>query len=173
MICLLHRSSHERRTMSMNTAMETAKITKLTAQQLKALVSYCLAVNISCPDLTVGEIHEFVVANGKRPVTIQRTKRVLDQMADEGMTGKRMDMNQSGKRHTYRYYPLEKSVRLCVAYSSFLPTKLQTFADALFENTHISISAAMGYISQQNKRINGSVEPVDFAQMSIAWNEGE
>lgn len=157
--------------MSMKTAMQSATINKLTTAQLTSLVAYCLTVNIACPDLTIGEVHEFVVANGKRPVTIQRTQRCLTNMIADGMAGKRIDTSRPGKRVGYRYYPLEKSVRLCVAYADFLPTKLKTFTDALFENTHISISAAMGYISSQNKTINGSIGPVDFAQQSIAWQE--
>jgi hypothetical protein len=157
--------------MSMKTAMQSAPINKLTSAQLIALVSYCLTVNIACPDLTIGEVHEFVTANGKRPVTIQRTQRALTNMIEDGMAGKRIDTSRAGKKMHYRYYPLEKSVRLCIAYSDFLPSKLKTFTDALFENTHISISAAMGYISAQNKVINGSITPVDFAQQSIAWQE--
>lgn len=157
--------------MSMKTAMQAATINKLTEAQLKALVSYCLSVNIACPDLTIGEVHEFVVANGKRPVTIQRTQRVLTNMIAEGMAGKRMNNPQKGKRTSYRYYPLDKTVRLCVAYADFLPTKLNTFTSALFEDTQMAISRVMGYISSQNKTINGGVAPVDFAQQSIAWQE--
>lgn len=159
--------------MSMKTAMQSATITKLTAPQLKALVSYCLTVNISCPDLTIGEIHEFVVANGKRPVTMARTQRCIDNMALEGMAGKRSDFNATGKKKMHRYYPLEKSVRLCMAYADYLPTKLKDFTDGIFQDTHMTISRVMGYISSHNKTINGSISPVDFAQMTMNFNEGE
>lgn len=156
--------------MTMKTAMTSATITKLTSQQLKALVAYCLSVNIACPDLTIGEIHEFVVANGKRPVTMARTQRCVDNMALEGMAGKRSDFNSTGKKRSHRYYPLEKSVRLCLAYADYLPTKLNAFADALFQETHMTISRVMGHISSQNKTINGGISPVDFAAQQELWD---
>lgn len=158
--------------MSTKSVFQIQEAKKLTAPQLKALIAYCLMVNAGCSDLTVGEVHEFVVTNGKRPVTIQRTQRALEGFVSERMILKRMDLQASGKRMSHRYYPCDQTFRAAALYSSFLPTKLGEFADALLTQSNEGIAAAQKYIRDGNRlNCNGAAGPADFANTHM-FQEG-
>jgi hypothetical protein len=173
-LLLIHRTYHERQKMSTKSLFQTTEVKKLTTPQIKALVSYCLMVNAGCSDLTVGEIHEFVVTNGKRPVTIQRTERQLKAFVEEGMALKRMELQTGGKRMTYRYYPNDQTFRAAALYASFLPTKLGEFCDNLMHGVNAGVSEAHSYIRKANRlNCNGANGPENFAEQNQLWNGGE